>query len=181
MHHKEYLKAGDDAKLLLAMLPAERTELYVFGGGGHLQAELRVDPAHTLILWPGIDALTFEVFVERLPRTSPWRTSRSSTDAAAAADPAAGAADAARRPELPVLSPRPALHPKTLSLYHRAQKSYAAKSALGVLQGSDANALRISTVEAVALLLEELGEPPRTTAAIVAGAIREQRRAHVRG
>ena len=36
-----------------------------------------------------------------------------------------------------------------------------------MLQGSDANALRISTVEAVALLLEELGEPPRTTAAIV--------------
>ena len=45
MHHKEYLKAGDDAKLLLAMLPAERTELYVFGRRGdlaRLQAELRV-------------------------------------------------------------------------------------------------------------------------------------------
>ena len=36
-----------------------------------------------------------------------------------------------------------------------------------MLQGSDPDALRISTVEAVALLLEELGEPPRTTAAIV--------------
>ena len=198
MHHKEYLKAGDDAKLLLAMLPADRTELYVFGRRGdlaRLQAELRVDPAHTLILWPGNDALTVEEFVERLPRTSPWRSSRSSTDAAAAAGPgagAAGAADAARRPELPVLrvvvidgayghartmfrhlkrrkvlAPHVALHPKTLSLYHRAQKSYAAKSAVGVLQGSDPDALRISTVEAVALLLEELGEPPRTTAAIV--------------
>ena len=79
MHHKEYLKAGDDAKLLLAMLPAERTELYVFGRRGdlaRLQAELRVDPAHTLILWPGNDALTVDQFVERLPRTSPWRSSR---------------------------------------------------------------------------------------------------------
>ena len=57
-----------------------------------------------------------------------------------------------------------ALHPKTLSLYHRAQKSYAAKSAVGVLKGSDPDALRISTVEAVALLLEELGAPPPRTA-----------------
>jgi DTW domain-containing protein YfiP len=206
MHHKEYLKAGDDAKLLLAMLPAERTELYVFGRRGdlaRLQAELRVDPAHTLILWPGNDALTVDEFVERLPRTSPWRSSRSgrssteaavavghaagaagatgaagaadaaagaagaagAADAAAGAAGAAGAADAAgaaRRSELPVLrvvvidgayghartmfrhlkrrevlAPHVALHPKTLSLYHRAQKSYAAKSAVGVLQDRD--------------------------------------------
>ena len=62
-----------------------------------------------------------------------------------------------------MLAPHVALHPKTLSLYHRAQKSYAAKSAVGVLKGSDPDALRISTVEAVALLLEELGAPlPRT-------------------
>ena len=104
MHHKEYLKAGDDAKLLLAMLPAERTELYVFGRRGdlaRLQAELRVDPAHTLILWPGNDALTVDQFVERLPRTSPWRSSRATRSrreaaaaAAAAARPAAGASEA---------------------------------------------------------------------------------------
>ena len=109
MHHKEYLKAGDDAKLLLAMLPAERTELYVFGRRGdlaRLQAELRVDPAHTLILWPGNDALTVDQFVERLPRTSPWRSSRATRSrreaaaaAAAAARPAAGASEAAREAE----------------------------------------------------------------------------------
>ena len=81
---------------------------------------------------------------------------------AAGAAGAADAAGAARRSELPVLrvvvidgayghartmfrhlkrrevlAPHVALHPKTLSLYHRAQKSYAAKSAVGVLQDRD--------------------------------------------
>jgi DTW domain-containing protein YfiP len=30
MHHSEYLRASDDAKLLLAMLPPDRAELFIF-------------------------------------------------------------------------------------------------------------------------------------------------------
>ena len=34
MHHKEYLSAGDDAKLLLAALPESQSDLFVFGRSG---------------------------------------------------------------------------------------------------------------------------------------------------
>jgi hypothetical protein len=56
MHYKEYLSAGDDAKLLLAMLPPNNVKLYIFGRNGDWEAfveELSFDPVHTLTLWPG--------------------------------------------------------------------------------------------------------------------------------
>eukprot|EP00966_Prymnesium_polylepis_P290160 6702891-Prymnesium_polylepis.1 len=52
-----------------------------------------------------------------------------------------------------------ALHPRTLSVYKRAQNGYAQASAASVARSADPEALRICTVEAYALLLEELGEP----------------------
>ena len=51
-----------------------------------------------------------------------------------------------------------ALHPRSLSVYKRAQNGYAEASAASVARSSDPEALRICTVEAYALLLEELGE-----------------------
>jgi hypothetical protein len=56
MHYKKYLSAGDDAKLLLAMLPPNNVQLYIFGRSGDWEAfvkESTLDQVHTLTLWPG--------------------------------------------------------------------------------------------------------------------------------
>ena len=196
MHHKEYLSAGDDAKLLLAMLPPRNAKLFVFGRIGDWQAfeeELSSDPMHTLTLWPGDGALTIEHFLTELPDNSRWtklggRTA-TSTLAAPDADNAKMGNESAtgdddddvgdRTPMLRVvvldgvyshartmfktmrqrLSSFPkfvALHPDTVSVYHRAQKSYGAASAATVARSNDPEALHICTVEACALLLREL-------------------------
>jgi len=63
--------------------------------------------------------------------------------------------------------PHVALHPKTLSVYHRALKNYAQSSAVTVRNSSDPNALHICSVEALALLMKELGEWEQTTKALV--------------
>jgi DTW domain-containing protein YfiP len=66
MHQKEYLGAGDDAKLLITMLPADQTRLFVYGRSDDwaaLAAELADDPSHTMLLWPGEGALTLGQFL----------------------------------------------------------------------------------------------------------------------
>ena len=79
MHYKEYLSAGNDAKLLLALLPKtakQRSQLYVFGKRGEwekFQDECSIDPTHTIMLWPAENALTIEGFRSQLPEDSPWR------------------------------------------------------------------------------------------------------------
>jgi DTW domain-containing protein YfiP len=192
MHHKEFLRAGDDAKLLLAMAsPPERAELFVFGRAGDLARlydELAIDPPHTLMLWPADDAITIdELVASRVPIGSPWRLARRGVPPPTGPAPPPllrvlvldGVYSHARsmfrhlakrgaRGALPV-PPHVALHPSTLSLYHRAQKSYAQASAAGLRAkggAADQEAMRISTVEAVALLFSELGEPPSTTEAV---------------
>ena len=202
MHHKEYLSAGDDAKLLLAMLPPSHCELFVFGRSGdldRLEQELAIDPVHNLVLWPSEDAATVDTFCAGLPGASPWRGASSSCDDCSKSDTAGDTSktdtsgDTAReRPVLRVLVldgvynharlmartlrrrlpaaiiPREvALHPTTLSVYHRAQKSYGASSGASVAASAQPEALRICTVEAVALLLRELGEVHVATAALV--------------
>ena len=237
MHSKEWMCASDDAKLLVAMLPADRVRLYVYGRAGDLDAlsdELRADPAHTLVLWPGAGACTVDEWISRLPAGSARALARSR------AAPADAAGNDAPPPLLRVLAldgvyhdanamwrhlvkraqppPHVALHPKTLSVYSRAQHGYAqarcasrllappapmrithatnavpthfsevhpfrnfwAKpagecgsrahlghisqaSAAAVGASADPAALRICTVEAVALLLEELGAPEHDT------------------
>jgi hypothetical protein len=115
MHHKEYLSAGDDAKLLLAMMP-QQSELFVFGRAGdvqRLEAEMAVDPAHTLLLWPGEHSSSVDEYRAALPPGSPWRTS-----VAQAAPAHGGYALAADAPptnvppaDAPAASaPRPTLH-----------------------------------------------------------------------
>ncbi len=144
MHSKEWMCASDDAKLLVAMLPADRVRLYVYGRAGDLDAlsdELRADPAHTLVLWPGDGACTVSQWMARLPAGSARALARSR------AAPADAAANDAPPPLLRVLAldgvyhdanamwrhlvkrgqppPHVALHPKTLSVYSRAQHGYA--------------------------------------------------------
>ena len=175
MHHKEYYRASDDAKLLLMMLPPEHARLFIFGKPGDtdaLRTELNVDPVHTLVLWPGDGAATVEQFVRSLPPESAWQR----------ASHAGTLEDTVRRPVLRVVvldavyrhartmfrhlsklqgdAPvrHVALHPKTLSVYSRAQHGYAQASAASIAQSADPEALRICTVEAYALLLRELGE-----------------------
>ena len=195
MHHKEYLSAGDDAKLLLAMLPPLNAKLFVFGRIGDWQAfeeELSSDPMHTLTLWPGDGALTIEHFLTELPDDSRWKKLGGRTAMTTVATPDADIAKMVnesatgdddgvgdRTPMLRVvvldgvyshartmfktmrqrLSSFPkfvALHPDTVSVYHRAQKSYGAASAATVARSNDPEALHICTVEACALLLREL-------------------------
>lgn len=212
MHHKEYLSAGDDAKLLLAALPESQSDLFVFGRSGdwlRLAAELAVDPVHTLLLWPGDGATTVDAFIAGLPTHSPWRAAARTPsgcggdggrdggggDGGDGGGGGSGGAPAPAAPTAPLLRvlvldgvygharsmfrhmrkelPRAhmpqhvALHPSTLSVYHRAQQSYARDSAASVAASSDPDALRICTVEAFALLLEELGETGETTKALV--------------
>jgi DTW domain-containing protein YfiP len=206
MHHREYLNAGDDSKLLLAALPPERVELYIFGRPGDnaaLAAELAVDPAHTLVLWPDDDAATVEEFLSALPEDSGWRNSSIDTVEGAAAV-GGGNGEGAKTEEAGMgagdvqpsllrvvaidgvyanartmfkhlaghLDPdrrvkHVALHPTTLSVYSRAQNGYAQASAVDCAD----TGLRICTVEAVALLLEELGEPPEITEALVSAVV----------
>ena len=152
-----------------------------------LRRELHEDPTHTLLLWPGEEALTVEQFTSQLPADSAWRATPSATSGAAAAPPLLrvvvldGTYNAARsmfRHFKKHLQPsgecihEVALHPNTMSVYHRAQSNYAAASSEAIArEGADPLALRICTVEAFALLLQELGEPDATTKAFVAGVL----------
>jgi DTW domain-containing protein YfiP len=156
MHHKEYLCAGDDAKLLLAMLPPSQAELFVFGRSGdceRLSEELAIDPAHNLMLWPGEDALTTDDFVQMTPAF------RDRDDAAAAPMPLLRVVvlDGTYRHALTMfrslrkrlestgvpMPPHVALHPKTLSVYHRAQHGYHEAMAASVAESKQPKAMRM--------------------------------------
>ena len=190
MHYKEYLSAGDDAKLLLAMLPPNNVKLYIFGRNGDWEAfveELTFDPVHTLTLWPGEGALTIEQYLSELPNNSPWcqttspsgsssiDNTRSNEDASSIHHPMLrvivldGVYSHARTmfktmrqrlsndDESYNLFPKfVALHPNTVSVYHRAQKNYATASTQTVGKSNNPKALHICTVEACALLLREV-------------------------
>ncbi len=191
MHYKEYLSAGNDAKLLKALLPDVQSELFIFGKVGEwekFEAECSVDPSHTILLWPAEDALSVDDFVTKLPHGSPWRecrqpnmenesmqnniTSDKSTLRVVVLDGVYSQARAMfraikRRFPASIVPPYIALHPDTLSVYHRAQKSYSQSSAKTVEKSSDPKALHICTVEAFALLMKEFGEWDETTRALI--------------
>ncbi len=198
MHYKEYLSAGNDAKLLLALLPGkqQRSQLYIFGRAGDwekFQQECAMDPDHTILLWPAEKALTVDGFVSQLPNDSPWKQRHERIplyDTSGENDPQEefnlptlrviildGVYSQARNmfktikkrfaaASVPIPT-HVALHPKTLSVYHRAQKNYAQSSAVSVRNSSDPEALHICSVEAFALLLQELGELDRATKSLV--------------
>ena len=201
MHYKEYLSAGDDAKLLLAMLPPTNVKLYIFGQSGDWQAfeeEVSLDPMHTLTLWPGEGALTIDQYLSELPNNSTWR--RTSTSGASSIDITRNNGDSSEHPMLRVvvldgvyshartmfktmrqrLSDRNlfpkfvALHPDTLSVYHRAQKNYANASAQTVVKSNNPKALHICTVEASALLLREVLLTSRSNSGLSSVAVVEE-------
>jgi len=203
MHYKEYFSAGNDAKLLLAMMPESLKQLFIFGKEGDwekFEAECTLDPHHTILLWPAEDAWTLDDLIAKLPNDSPWRQCRqteSSTDISMNQEDGKqqtshnnASADALptlrvivldgvysqarsmfrtikRRFPPSLVPPHVALHPKTLSVYHRAKKNYAQSSAITVQKSRDPNTLHICTVEAFALLMKELGEWEETSNALV--------------
>ena len=150
-----------------------------------IEAELNEDPSHSMMLWPGEGAQTVEEFVGALPAESPWRRARGQPDDSQSVDRSTWPTlrvvvlDAVYRharnmfrhlrklrgPDSVVQ--HVALHPKTLSVYSRAQHGYAQASATSVAQSADPAALRICTVEAFALLLSELGEPEERTRPLI--------------
>lgn len=73
MHPKEYLCAGNSAKLLRMLLPEQEhsnvtVQYYIFGKVGDvdkLAQEMMIDKSNTMILWPDKDALTVSQFLER--------------------------------------------------------------------------------------------------------------------
>ena len=214
MHYKEYYSAGNDAKLMIALLPGERrrSQLYIFGRKGDwekFQSECSLDPDHTLLLWPAENALTVDGFISKLPEESLWRQradgmiqdNNDSTGVNNEIDCKTISSETEIDPErlskLPTLRvvvldgvysqarsmfktikrrfaadrvpipPHVALHPKTLSVYHRALKNYSQSSAVTVQNSSDPDALHICSVEAFALLMKELGELEQATKALV--------------
>lgn len=193
MHYKEYLSAGNDAKLLLAMMPKHLSELFVFGKEGEwekFEAECAIDPEHTIMLWPADDALTIDGFKkERLSIESPWNSCNQHKNTEAEEDKnffsrlpilrvivLDGVYSQSRsmfrsiKRRFPLSTPVPpyvALHPKTLSVYHRAQNGYSKSSAETIQKSKNPDALHVCTVEAFALLLKEFGESDETTEALV--------------
>ena len=175
MHHKEYLNAGNSAKVLLAMLPEERIELYVYGRAGDFERlvdEILIDRTHTLTLWPGKHSQTIQEFTGELSTDSWWKTQENNTPKAASEKSLLrivvldGTYNNAKnmhktlRRRLGERAPQNvALHPTEVSQFHRAQKHYGASIAENLKTNSrlDERALRISTAEACGLLLVELG------------------------
>ena len=130
MHPSEYLNPGDDAKLLLALLPPSHASLYIFGRPGDedaLRAELQRDPAHTLLLWPGEGSITVDELLSSLPADSAWRRDHPQADSGSSpsvieqppSDAVADGSEPEPEPER-IWSPPPPLPPPVLRvrLYH---------------------------------------------------------------
>ena len=200
MHYKEYMSAGNDAKLLLKMLPKDNIQLYIFGKYGDwekFEKECQIDPQHTLTLWPNEDSITVDEFISNhIPENSPWKdyynsknndkknaTSKDINDnftgllhslskqqqqqplptiRVIVLDGVYSHARTMFRTLSKRLQPQHvpvhvALHPETVSIYHRAQNSYAQSSAITIQKrNKHSEAFHICTVEAFALLMKEL-------------------------
>eukprot|EP00984_Skeletonema_dohrnii_P020098 scaffold9709_cov126-Skeletonema_dohrnii-CCMP3373.AAC.9 len=193
LHHKEYLNAGNSAKSLIALLPEENIELYVYGKEGDFDRcidEMMIDQGrHTAILWPGENAVSVEEFISSsfLPATQsniPKMTKSGGSDNTTVennyqADTeqthilrivaldgtyknAKNMHKTIRRrldDEDRMMPSCIALHPKSVSQFHRAKTNYgtAIQDNLKANERLDERALRVSTAEACALLLTELG------------------------
>ena len=189
LHHKEYLNAGNSAKSLIALLPKENIELYVYGKVGDFDRcidEMVIDQGRqTAILWPGENAISVEQFTSscRSIHINNSKTTKVGSDVGTSENNKANkhqtqiirvvALDGTyknaknmhktirRRLDeeehtMPVCI---ALHPKSVSQFHRAKKNYGAaiQDNLKANDRLDERALRVSTAEACALLLMELG------------------------
>jgi len=194
LHHKEYLNAGNSAKSLIALLPKENIELYVYGKEGDFDRcidEMMIDRGRqTAILWPGENAITVEEFRRRsslqTQSTNPDKINSVGSDNATDGNNyevgkeqkqslriialdgtyknAKNMHKTIRRrldeEDHNIMMPACiALHPKSVSQFHRAKKNYGAAIQDNLKTNGRLNekALRVSTAEACALLLTELG------------------------
>jgi DTW domain-containing protein YfiP len=150
MHHKEYLGAGNSAKLLLQLLP-QHTTLYLFGKQGDVD-RLQQDIAHhpSFLLWPSETATSVAEYKTTL------KESHSTTVYAVVLD---GTYTQARNMYKSLrkrwssanhLPPTVAVNPTMASVFHRAQKNYGQAQ----LQ-AQADVLRVSTAEACGFLWRE--------------------------
>ena len=192
LHHKEYLNAGNSAKSLIALLPKENIELYVYGREGDFDRcidEMMIEQGrHTAILWPGENAISLAEFTRSSCRPTQSNNSMMTKSVGSDNDTVENTyhADTQQAQLLRIVAldgtyknaknmhktirrrldeeehTMPAciaLHPKSVSQFHRAKKNYgtAIHDNLKVNDRLDERALRVSTAEACAMLLMELG------------------------
>ena len=163
MHHKEYMSAGNSAKLLL-LLYNSSTELYIFGKEGDVDRlfyDLKADHVKPIILWPGNHSTSTAELLESIHKEENENSKGSHTRTihAVVLD---GTYNQARNmykslkkkwgADIPTAV---ALKPQSESIFHRAQKNYG-KAHLQQCQDEEA-VLRVSTAEACGVLLQEIG------------------------
>ena len=185
-HHKEYLNAGNSAKSLISLMPKERIEFYVYGKEGDfdrcLEEMMIDDGCQTGILWPGENAISVEDFIssfristgsnkEEVEHNNEHNRNILKNDEEKLLRIVAidGTYKMAKNMHKTIrrrleeggqkMPACIALHPKSVSQFHRAKKNYgdAIKDNLSSNERLDEKALRVSTAEACALLLMELG------------------------
>lgn len=167
MHHKEYLSAGNSAKLLLHLFPST-TELYIFGKEGdvdRLFKDINLDHIKPIILWPGKDALSTSDLLESI-------NSEQATDLNDDNRPIKsihaivldGTYNQARNMHKSLkkkwgshIPTAVSLKPISESVFHRAQKNYGKAHLQQNKNDNEAAVLRVSTAEACGVLLHELG------------------------
>jgi DTW domain-containing protein YfiP len=164
MHHKEYMSAGNSAKLMLQLMPSA-TKLFIFGNEGDVDRlfnDIHAEHITPIILWPGKDAITTTDLLKSIHHEE----SANSKDGVMSikhlhAIVLDGTYNQSRNmykslkkkwgSRIPVAV---ALRPVSESVFHRAQKNYGKAH----LQHSESNdVLRVSTAEACGVLLKELG------------------------
>ncbi|KAL7480839.1 hypothetical protein ACHAW6_006501 [Cyclotella cf. meneghiniana] len=165
MHHKEFMSAGNSAKLILQMFP-RFTELYIFGREGdteRLLKDVNVDHGKTIVLWPGIDAMSTADLMNQINAEAvATESDGSSKDVQIRAIVLDGTYNQARnmykslRKRWGSLLPAAvSLRPYSESMFHRAKKNYGKAHLQQQRQQSD-TVLRVSTAEACGILLCEL-------------------------
>jgi DTW domain-containing protein YfiP len=169
MHHKEFMSAGNSAKLILQLFPYA-TKLYIFGREGDIDLlfrDINSNNSKSILLWPGKDAISTSTLLEQINAgTSTSELShkdRATTINAIVLD---GTYSQARNMHKSLkkkwgnhLPNAVALRPESESVFHRAKKNYG-KAHLQqhnlTSDGHDA-VLRVSTAEACGVLFYDLG------------------------
>ena len=167
MHHKEYLSAGNSAKLLLQLLP-NHTELYLFGKVGEVDRLFqeavadRQDRESTMILWPSSTAISVGEFLDRTDEKKRSATSEPTLRVIVLDGTYTQARNmySSLRKRWGDLPAAVALNPTSASVFHRAQKNYGeAHQQQKQIASDKEHVQRVSTAEACAYLLSELGAP----------------------
>jgi DTW domain-containing protein YfiP len=175
MHCKEYMGAGNSAKLMMQLLP-QQTELYLYGKTGELDRLLEEvamsDPKDVMILWPSADALSVSDYLTRshCGDDGGYKTTDHSpkTIRAIVLDGTYSQArnmykSLRKRVNFDDSIATVAVY-GGVSVFHRAKKNYG-KAHLQQQQETN-SATRICTAEACAWLLLDLGAAPSVSQSI---------------